>query len=144
MQERLPVLSEFLEESARGGSNVSIYASTFSHTEVAFGATEQQKQQLDTAIERKIDSLWADPGTVTSVEYHSDIAKVARGLIRDALTKGWSLKPADAIHLGTAQWLSSVGCEVDEFQTYDAALVKYESMVGFKILEPHTEQLRMI
>ena len=64
--------------------------------------------------------------------------------MRDAITKGWSLKPLDAIHLATAQWLSSVGVTVDEVHTYDNSLVKYGPIVGFSIMEPYAPQPRML
>ncbi len=76
------------------------------------------------------------------VEFHSDIAKEARTLIREALTRKWSLKPLDAIHLATARWLSKAGLSIDEFHTYDKGIFKYGSVVGFKIVEPNTQTPR--
>ena len=65
--------------------------------------------------------------------------------MRLAVTRGWSLKPLDAIHLATAQWLSSLGIEIDEFHTYDThALFKYVPIVDFNVCEPHTLQPRMM
>ena len=43
------------------------------------------------------------------VEFHQGIAQIAKALIREALIQGWSLRPADAIHLATAKWLADVG-----------------------------------
>jgi hypothetical protein len=40
---------------------------------------------------------------VKLVEFHRLIAEDARDLMRIALTKGWSLKPLDAVHLSSAQ-----------------------------------------
>lgn len=56
--------------------------------------------------------------------------------MRQAITKGWSLKPADAIHLATAKRM-----ELDEIHTYDPSLNKFSELTGIKIREPHTERL---
>lgn len=77
-------------------------------------------------------------------EYHAGIGQIAKNLIRNAITNGWSLKPLDAIHLSTAQWLLSSGLMIEEFHTYDNGLMKYESFVDFSICEPYAEQPRMI
>ena len=115
--DRIPTLEALLESSANG--IIELYTSTISHVEVAFGASEQQQRRLDPEIEQQIDSLWSDPKVVVSVEYHGRIGQIARDLMRLAVTRGWSLKPLDAIHLATAQWLSGLGIEIDEFHTYD-------------------------
>ncbi len=112
--------------------------------EVAFGASEQKHRSLDEETERRIDSLWADPEAVVLVECHNAIGSEARNLIRSAIARGLSLKPLDAIHLATAQWLSKVGLTVREFHTYDKRLRRCESIVGFRIIEPNTPQIRMI
>ena len=141
-RDRVPTLEALLERSARG--EIELYTSELSHVEVAFAASEQWRGRLDTEIERRIDSLWADSNVVVSVEYHGIIGQVARGMMREAVTRSWSLKPLDAIHLATARWLSSVGIEIDEFQTYDGRVSRYAPIVAFDILEPHTPQPRMI
>ena len=138
----MPTLEALLESSASG--TIELYTSTISHVEVAFGASEQQGRRLNPEVEQQIDSLWADPKVVLSVEYHGRIGQIARDLMRAAVIRGWSLKPIDAIHLATAQWLSTLGVGIDEFHTYDARLFKYASIVDFDVREPHTLQPRMI
>ena len=140
----MPVLGILLEASGRVGSRVQIHTSTLSHVEVAFGASEQVQRSLDPQIERRLNDLWADTGVIVSVEYHAGIGRIARDLVRNAITRGWSLKPLDAIHLATAQWLSNTGLNLEEFHTYDNALMKYESLVDFRICEPYTPQPRMV
>ena len=140
----MPVLDVLLEASSKVGGEVKIHTSTLSHVEVAFGASEQIRQNLDPLIEQMIEGLWADPEVVVPVEYHTGIGQIAKSLIREAITRGWSLKPLDAIHLSTAQWLLSSGLMLEEFHTYDNGLMKYESLVEFRICEPNTEQPRMI
>ena len=43
--------------------------------------------------------------------------------MRVGIEKGWNLKPADAIHLATADHF-----EVSQFHTHDLALQKYEEV----------------
>jgi predicted nucleic acid-binding protein len=75
---------------------------------------------------------------IAFIELHDAIAILARNLMRQALTQGWSLKPPDAIHLASAQWLG-----VEELHTYDDKLPRYGTMIGCKICEPYTTQLRI-
>ena len=138
----MPILDALLGNGATGSTR--LYTSELARVEVAFAAREQRGQALDPQMEQAIDSLWANPEAVVLVEHHSGISLEARSLMREAITRGWSLKPLDAIHLATARWLSKVGITVEEFHTYDQQLLRYEPMVGFKIAEPNTLQPRMI
>ena len=142
LPDRMPVLDALLGSSA--GGSIQIYTSAISQVEVAFAASEQRQKALDADMERKINSLWDDPKAVVLVEYHDGIGREARSLIRDAVTYGWSLKPLDAIHLATAQWLSQLGYSVSEFHTYDHSLPRYTSLVGYRICEPYSAQPSMI
>ncbi len=141
--EYLSLLEQILEDSTNDSSPIKIYTSALSHVEVSFAASEQQNQALDPEVEQLIGNLWSDPGAVVSVEYHTDVDQIATGLMRDAITRGWSLKPLDAVHLATAQWLSSVGLIVEEFHTYDRKLLRYSPIVEFPIVEPRIENPRM-
>ncbi len=140
--ERMPVLEALLADSA--GDNLQIYTSTLTTVEVAFAASEQQRRALDPVQEEKIDALWNAPDVVAIVEYHDAVGRHARDLIRDAMTQQRSLKPLDAIHLATAQWLVGAGFPISEFHTYDRQLYAYQSIVGFSICEPRVAQPRMI
>ena len=139
---RMPVLAAILDRAEKG--EIQLRTSEISRAEVAFGASEQTQRALDAATEELIDNLWDDTETLLMVEYHSDIGNRARALMRYAITQGWSLKPLDAIHLATAQWLVNNGVKVDEFHTYDGGLVKYAQIVGCTICEPHTAEPRML
>ena len=134
--DRMPTVGALLERSGNG--SIDIYTSSLSQVEVAFAASEQRQQTLDPSAEERIDALWNDLETVALVEYYAEIGNRARALMRDAITRGWSLKPLDAIHFATAQWLVENGVQVDEFHTYDRSLDKYGSIVGFTICEPYT------
>ena len=140
--DRTPVLDVLLDESSKG--SIKLHTSTLAQVEVAFSASEQKRKALDPLEEQRIDSLWADPEVLVSVEFHDGIGRVARGLMRNAIERGWSLRPLDAIHLATAQWLCDAGLNVEEFHTYDDRLPKYAAMLAFPILEPRVAQPRMI
>lgn len=142
MPDRMPVLDALLESSSSGA--VKLHTSTLTQVEVSFATTEQQKRALDPQVEQRINDLWSDPEAVVSVEYHDGIGQIAKGLIRNAITRGWSLKPLDSIHLSTAQWLSSEGLKVEEFHTYEKRLRKYEAIVDFSIHEPYTQAPRLL
>ena len=137
----MPTLDALFDDSANG--LIKLYTSELSRVEVAFGASEQRKQALDEKTESLIDGLWADPEVVTLVEHHIGISVAARSLMRSAIARGWRLKPFDAIHLATAQWLSKTSVPIDEFHTYDS-LVRFEALTGFRIVEPHTIRPKML
>jgi predicted nucleic acid-binding protein len=69
------------------------------------------------------------------VEFYPLVAHEARALIRQALPKGWSIKPADAIHLATARRVGATA-----FHTCDEGLTKFKKLVGFPIEPPLAEQ----
>lgn len=137
--DRVPVIEALLDDSANG--QVKLYTSELSRVEVAFGASEQTQRHLDEGTEKRIDGLWANQRSVGLVEHHATISIVARGFMRASITRGWSLKPLDAVHLATAQWLKDSGIPVAEFHTYDN-LARFGSLVdGFSIAQPHVLQL---
>lgn len=135
--EYLPVLEALLSNSA-----VTIYTSVMSIVEVSFGGVEQTRRRLDPAVEGRINDLWANSDTIV-VDCQNEIAEGARRLMRETFPRGWRLKPPDAIHLATAQWLIDTGVRIDEFHTYDADLYKYSGVVGFTICAPNTAQLNL-
>ena len=141
--DRISTLESLLDSAGRDGAT-KVYTSMLSHVEVSFGASEQQKKALDPKTEQRISNLWDTSGNVSSVEFHQGIAQIAKALIREALIQGWSLRPADAIHLATAKWLADVGETIDEFHTYDGRLQKYVKVVGFDIVEPYTDRPKML
>ena len=142
--DRLPVLDALLDASGGDRGNVQLYTSALSKAEVAFSASEQIQKALDVKTEELIVNLWRDPDAVIIVEFHDGIADIARGLMRVAITRGWSLKPSDSIHLATAKWLSDLGLGVEEFHTYDGRLFRWSSIVGFEVLNPYTSQPKLL
>lgn len=131
--DRMPILEDFLRRSRQ--RECRIVTSTWSLTEVAYDASEGGTRILDSAVEQKIDAMWADRATITLVEVHERLQREARRLMREGIPRGWNLKPADAIHLATAV---SIGAA--EFHTYDRKLEKFTALVGFPVQVPTLKQ----
>jgi len=128
-KERLPIIEAILDDCA--GKNAELYTSMLSITEVAFAGSEKESCRLNDTIEEKINKLWYPPSPVKLVEISEFVILEAKKLMREAIQKGWSLKPADAIHLATAKRVSPI-----EIHTYESGWIKYSDMVGCKICEP--------
>jgi len=118
--DRMPDIEGLLQ---RGGKDFHIITSILSITEVAFAATEQNGKALDPAQEERIKKLWRYGSPIELVELYQTIAEFARDLMREGITKGWQLKPADAVHLATAAHFG-----VEQFHTYDQTLHKYSGL----------------
>ena len=129
--ERLQHIDSFME---RSGKDWRIVTSVLTITEVAFGASEQTSSTLDLGVEAQIASLWQAGSPIQLVEFYDLIALRAQRIMRDAVSRSWQLKPADAIHLATADQL---GC-VTAFHTYDKKLERFADLTEtrFQILAP--------
>lgn len=141
---RMPVLEALLHSSASSNGEVAIYTSALSKVEVSFGAVEKTRQRPVPEIAAQIDALWSDPDAIRLVDFHDFIGQEATRLMRESLPQGGGLRPYDAIHLATAQWLIDTGVKIDEFHTYDQRLMRHADSVGFAICEPNTAQLIFI
>jgi len=132
-QTLVTMLEQFEEDdSAR------VVTSTITKVEAAFTAAERANQVLDEDVLAEMDHLWEGSPTICLVEFHDEIATMARELIRHAITQKWSLQPVDAIHLATGQWY-----QVHEFHTYDRGLDKYAQIVGFPVCQPEVLQKKL-
>lgn len=140
----LPVLEALLSSSASTSGEVAIYTSAISKVEVSFGEVEKTRRRSVPAIAARIDALWSDPDAITLVDFQDAIGQEATRLMRTSLPQGGGLRPYDAIHLATAQWLSVTGIKIDEFHTYDQRLMRHSGSVGFTICEPNTAQPSLI
>src|SRR5579859_1550040 len=135
---RVDVIEAIFAEVQKSNGSRKIVTSIASMTEVAYSSQEKSRRILDAATLSKIDHLWGDPSVLVFVEYHEGIARIARNLMREAVSKQYKLTPLDAIHLASAKWLS-----VHEFQTYDHGLKKYTTMISCTICEPYVAQLQL-
>jgi len=137
--DRVPTIEALLDEGRGASPAIEIFTSELSIVEVAFGAVEQTHKALDAETEGRIDGLWMPGSPVRLVEYYRLIGDDARSLMRLAITKGWSLKPMDAMHLATARRIG-----VTEFYTYDERLYKFDNDVGLKVCKPYTSRPRLL
>jgi predicted nucleic acid-binding protein len=131
---RVPIIDELLRQARAG--EIEIVTSVLSRVEVAFAASEKSAGALDAEVAQKIDGLWDEGSPIVVVEFHALIADRARNLVRQGIDQGWgALKPADAIHLATAQQMSVV-----ELHTYDDRIQRWHNHAGFPVTEPTTPQ----
>lgn len=134
---RIDDIAAVLEEVLRNSSSV-IYTSALSIVEVSFLSTEKSSRIIEPAILTKIDRMWnAQPFQI--VEFNPIIARLARDLIRSGYSNGYKLKPYDATHLATAQWLTNNRISIAEFHTYDTYDEKspaIERYTRLKICQP--------
>lgn len=126
---RIDLLEQLFEEIHQNKFK-KLITSPYSIIEVAYVASE--KSVLLPEVETKFDKFWGDSSLVEFVDFHENLARQARNLMRQAATKGYRLQSADALHLVSAR---SVG--VEKFFTYDDKLFKYADILGFNILQPH-------
>jgi predicted nucleic acid-binding protein len=134
-KERIPIIQAILDDCDHG--DVEIHTSVLSIAEVAFAGSEKRERQLSKEIEAKIEKLWVPPSPIKLHEISQHVANDAKDLMRQAILKGWSLKPPDAIHLATAK-----RGQVHEFQTYDfGRLSKFSEIAGYPIVQPRTDRL---
>lgn len=64
--------------------------------------------------------------------------RAARSWPPSAVVHGYALKPLDAVHLASAQWL-----QVQEVHTYDDRLEKFSEAIGRRICAPYANQPRL-
>ena len=136
--ERLPVIDSILAESASDKGKCRLYTSVLTQVEVAFAKSEQDEKALDPEVEEQIDQLWNDTESLSLIEFHEGIGRVARELMRHCLTRGWSLKTMDALHLATAKFLNA-----DEIHTYDTKWMRLADILDIPILLPTVAQLSL-
>lgn len=142
MPDRIQTINDILDE-IRNDSNSIILTSSESMVEVAHAIDEKTQHCLDPNVEAAIDAMWEDSSIVKMIDNGLYIAKIARNFIRDAIPSGWVLKSKDAIHLASAWWHNKNVSEVEDFQTYDKKLFKYQLMIGIHIGHPYVLQHRL-
>ena len=136
--ERISTLQATLDNVSKDKQKL-IVTSTISKVEVAWVAHEKLNRILNPDEESRIDALWNDSSVVDFVEFHDDIAIIARDIMRTGMIKGWKLRTNDAIHLASAQW-----AQCYEINTYDDKWEKYKELVGIEIKEPSVIQPNLL
>lgn len=131
---RIQTLQAILDDVSKDKQHL-IVTSTMSKVEVAWIAHEKLDRVLDADEESRIDALWNDSSVIEFVEFHDDIAVLARDIMRSSMAKGWKLRANDAIHLASAQWI-----EAYEVNTYDVKWKRYEQLIGVTVKEPSAIQ----
>jgi len=109
-----------------------VVTSTYTVAEVAFGKAEKDAAALAPSALSDIDKLWRPPSPIKLVEFHIGIAESARDLLREAMQRGWGLKPGDAIHLATA-----LDMKVTTLHTYNIKdFGRWAGVLGFNVESP--------
>jgi len=127
--DRVGIIENILDDCERG--KIEIYTSLLSIVEVAFAQGEKDAAVLDKETLNKIDKLWHPPSPIKLIEVHEFVIWAARDLLRKSLEDNRGLKPADAIHIATANRLP-----IDIIHTYDDKLMKYSTLAKVSIQEP--------
>ena len=99
--ERLVAIDQLVAE-ARAGEAV-IGTSIFSVTEAAYSTNESLLRALNPQVELSFDRIFRSLSYVTVIPIDYAIAVRARTLVRQAMVLERSLRPADAIHLASAE-----------------------------------------
>jgi len=136
--DRIQTLEAILDKVSTDKQHL-IVTSTISKVEVAWLAHEKLNRVLNPDEEARIDALWNDSSVVEFVDFHDDIALLARDIMRSGMVKGWKLRTQDAIHLASAQWIQAY-----EVNTYDDKWKKYEEFLNITIKQPSVLQPRLI
>jgi predicted nucleic acid-binding protein len=129
LPERAAILDALVAEHTSG--RVELVTSAIAIVEVAFSAQERQRRSLDSETEQAIEAFWSDEMGIVLWQLDAVLASRARGMVRAALLAGRSLKPADAIHMATAN-----AAGVVEMHTYDRRLLGLRQIAGVLLSEP--------
>jgi predicted nucleic acid-binding protein len=137
--DRLPTLDAILEDVSKDNKD-KIVTSVLSKVEVAWVANERITHVLSAEDEGRIDALWNDPSVIELIDFNDEITHIARSLLRRSISRGWDgLKPNDAIHLATAEWVGAI-----EMNTYDSKLFRYGDLIGLDVRPPIAVQPRLL
>lgn len=132
---RVGVLGDLVRTAAGKGAQ-NLLTSALSQVEVAYVASEKLTRQLDPSEEKRIDDMWGDRDALSVVEIHDGITRRARELMRNAMQQNVPLKPPDAIHMATAEYVRA-----DELHTYDQRMQQAGvTLVAFPVVNPRIDQ----
>lgn len=135
--DRIGILEAIVDSIEKGDGRTKIVTSEVAKVEVAF----VENKPITPESEQAIDDFWADDSVVELVEFHNQIGRLARKLIRESKARRFhKIKPIDAIHLASA-----ISFNVTEFHTYNLDhFTWYQGDVKFKICEPYIAQPRLM
>lgn len=105
-----------------------LFTSTLTIAEVAHGTAADDTQH-------RIDALWQPSSPINAVNVTAAIGHRARELMQQARTDGISVKPADAIHLATADLY-----DCDRLFTYDGQHSQWDQLIEADVSEPFTNE----
>lgn len=137
--DRTPHIKAFLADVDKGDRE--IVTSMLSVVEVAFAVEEKSGGKVDLGLRKQIEDLWLPDSPIKRVEFHFVIAENARSLIRSAMLGGWRLRPADAVHLATAQRMGVKECHTYEKET---TRNRWADLIGIQVNEPTHPVLPML
>ena len=122
-----------------GDAGLKIATSTLSQLEVAKIYGEDGLLDDDDA-ERILEQFWANDSVFEIVELNPYVARLARGLIREATRRGIKgLRANDAGHLATAVYIGA-----EEIHSYDKKWFnQFEVLVSCPIHKPRAGQFRL-
>jgi predicted nucleic acid-binding protein len=137
-KERVDIVDAIITEATKRPGDLRLVTSALSLVEVAY------VEQLDSGRKqafREIDDFWAS-APIQVVEVNQVNALEGRRLLRERAAANPNpqlpqpkKRAADALHLGTAIWMSS-----DEFWTYDVKDFGRYPVASLTVCAPHSEQ----
>jgi predicted nucleic acid-binding protein len=142
---RFADVSAILADVRASQGHYKIVTSVLTKIEVAYIAAEKTAPEDYPNVETILDEFWANTHVVELIEISDDVITQARHLIRTAFLNGWrGLRANDAIHLGSARWVTK-HVEVVAFHTYNVQdYQKFQAIVPFPIQEPTPPQPRLL
>ena len=134
---RVEVIDALIADARSGGTQIA--TSILSISEAAYSARERQARQADPLVEEALDEMFGDYSLLTLIEYDQRIAVRARTLMRRTLSFAGRLKPADAVHLASAE---HVGADV--IYSFDAKFQRRSlELQSVRVSEPSASQPRL-
>lgn len=136
-----PVIEGIWDEVRQKGGKV--VTSQVAKVELVLIGGESGKE-LDESAEKQLDAFWDSPNLLIA-DLTDWVLKRARRLIREAKQAGFKgLKPLDAIHLATAQWVNDFSPnKIAAFYTYDEPLWQFGPLIGIPTVEPTVLEPKM-
>ena len=140
--DRAANIQRMLEEVS-SERDIKIITSAISIAEVAFANKEKETNTLDPMVEEALEEFWASRDVVL-VSTTNGIMRDARRLMRCAIEERvGGLKPFDAVHLATAEWVDLNVGRVINVHSYERRWIeKFTHLVpSLEICKPVPKQM---